>query len=187
MAKTIRNEINRCIREHVSVRQYTFADVLRDRKILERVGETYSAMYQEKGMGKVLLPVNDFLAYAANKSFYLTAAIIDGQEVVYHAYVTDEANTRLLISCSEFRVADKALRNAIGRANKYLHWEDMMFFKDLGVKKYDWGGVSSFENPNGIDKFKMGFGGIPVEYYNITYIFGWKAKLIDLIRKMVRI
>ena len=144
-------------------------------------------MYQEKGMGKVLLSVNNFLAYAAKSNFYLTAASIGGREVVYHAYVTDETHTRLLISCSEFRVANKEMRNAIGRANKYLRWEDMMFFKDLGVKKYDWGGVASFANPNGIDKFKMGFGGTPVEYYNITYNFSRKAKILDLIRKMIRI
>lgn len=55
-------------------------------------------------------------------------------------------------------MADSAMRNAIGRANKYLHWHDWLLLKNIGVIEYDWGGIASYDNPNGIDKFKMSFG-----------------------------
>lgn len=29
----------------------------------------------------------------------------------------------------------------------------------MGVKEYDWGGMASYESPNGINKFRMSFGG----------------------------
>ena len=75
----------------------------------------------------------------------------------YHSCICDDKNIRLLHSCSEFRETDTAFRNAIGRANKYLHWKDMLYFINQHKEKYDWGGISSFDTPNGIDKFKMSF------------------------------
>ena len=55
----------------------------------------------------------------------------------------------------------------IGRANKRLHWEYIKYFKQKGLLRYDWGGISDFENPNGIDEFKLKFGGEKITYYNI--------------------
>ena len=40
-----------------------------------------------------------------------------------------------------FREIDKELQKAIGRANKYLHWQDIKFLKQNNVEKYDWGGA----------------------------------------------
>lgn len=67
--------------------------------------------------------------------------------MVYHSYLTDGYHSSFLHSCSEFRVADKAMRNAIGRANKYLHWNDWLYLKHSGIIEYDWSGISSYENP----------------------------------------
>ena len=55
----------------------------------------------------------------------------------------------------------------MARANKRLHWEDMKLFKERGVSLYDWGGISDPDHPNGIDAFKMKFGGKPLTYYNV--------------------
>ena len=33
--------------------------------------------------------------------------------------------------------------------------------------RYDWGGISDFDNPNGIDEFKLKFGGDKITYYNV--------------------
>ena len=48
---------------------------------------------------------------------------------------------------------------------------------------YDWGGLSSFDNPNGIDTFKMSFGGEKVIYYDETVIKSFKYKLL---RKLLK-
>ncbi|MBQ2936393.1 MAG: hypothetical protein IJD96_09185, partial [Lachnospiraceae bacterium] len=62
---------------------------------------------------------------------------------------------------------ESADQSMIGRANKRLHWEDMKYFKEKGLVRYDWGGISDFENPNGIDEFKLKFGGDKITYYNV--------------------
>ena len=42
----------------------------------------------------------------------------------------------------------------------------MDWFREHGYVLYDWGNISSSTNPNGIDKFKMSFGGEVVTVYN---------------------
>lgn len=37
----------------------------------------------------------------------------------------------------------------------------------MGITQYDWGGIANPEEPNGIDQFKMGFGGEAASYYNV--------------------
>lgn len=39
------------------------------------------------------------------------------------------------------------------------------------------GGISSYSNPNGIDKFKMSFGGEYRKYFNVFAICSKKAKI----------
>lgn len=43
----------------------------------------------------------------------------------------------------------------------------MKLFAGIGIQKYDWGGISSLTEPNGIDVFKMKFGGDLTTYYNV--------------------
>ncbi len=77
------------------------------------------------------------------------------------------------------------MKNAIGRANRALHFYDMQYMKAKGITTYDWGGVMSFEEPGGIDKFKMGFGGTPIDYFNIAIDISLKAKLAAIYRKIL--
>ena len=85
---------------------------------------------------------------------------------MFHSYIYDVHDARLLHSASCFR-EESADQNLIGRANKKLQWEDMKYFKEQGVLRYDWGGISDFDNPNGIDEFKLKFGGDKITYYNV--------------------
>lgn len=94
----------------------------------------------------------------------------DGQNLCGHAYVCDQARARLLYSASLFRhSADSAYRAVVGRAHRYLHWQDITRFKDLGYLIYDFGGLSleeSQEDTKNIDDFKRGFGGQVVTEFN---------------------
>lgn len=73
------------------------------------------------------------------------------------------ANVLLLYSASLFRTSDHATdRAAAGRANRFLHWHDMLHFKMSGCATYDPGGIDvfgrSWETAR-IASFKRGFGG----------------------------
>lgn len=110
--KTLRNEINRSKRENVGIKIYRGKEI--SDAILDEFNKMYHAMYEEKGMLGYYLPINELKAYAANDALVITTAIIGDRSVVYHSYITDNAHSRFLHSCSEFRVVDKAMKNAIG-------------------------------------------------------------------------
>lgn len=175
---TTKYEIRRAIREENKVEIYTSNQIIKDKDIIEDMADIYARMYEEKELGKHKLPVSEMLAYAQNGSLIISSAKIDSTNVVYHSYVSDGSTVRLLHSCSEFRVMDSSKKNAIGRANKLLHYEDIRYFKSIGVKRYDWGGISSYDNPNGIDKFKLSFGGSHIEYNNIVFFKTLKSKVL---------
>ena len=175
--KTVRNEINRSIRENVGISVYRGQEISDD--LLNKFNVMYHDMYEEKGMSGYYLPISELKEYADKDALVITTSEIDGMIVVYHSYITDGYHSRFLHSCSEFRVVDNAMRNAIGRANKYLHWSDWLYLKQMGVIEYDWGGIESYEEPNGIDKFKMAFGGKYNEYYNLFCDCSFRAKIYD--------
>jgi len=140
-------------------------------------------MNKSKGQ-ETRLSIESFKQLLRSNSVYLTEASIEEDPVVYHVYICDGVTTRLLYSCSEFRNELQGLRQSIGRANSYLTWRDFCFFKQIGVSNYDWGGISSFELPNGIDEYKMKFGGERVKYFEGMIPLSLKAKMIEKVQKI---
>ena len=106
--------------------------------------------------------------YINNNCFLISVAEFEKGKV-YHAYFFSDSSTCLWYSASDFR-NQEVDRNLAARANKRLHFEDMKHFKDIGIKLYDWGNVTTQNNanPNGIDKFKASFGGTYTEKYSYT-------------------
>lgn len=101
----------------------------------------------------------------------LTSASKDAEALVWHAYVLTGKFVSIQYSGSYFRGADNEYRALIGRANRWLHWRDILRFKAMGVGRYDWGGL--FEDtctPDraGINYFKSDFRGEHVRVYDCT-------------------
>lgn len=102
------------------------------------------------------------------------------QFLAIHVYVVDEKNTiaRLLYSAtnSELFEENKAL---IGRANRLLHFNDILFFKNEGFERYDLGGYAHNTTDNslkGINKFKAGFGG------EVRKVYNYEPLIINIIK-----
>jgi len=96
----------------------------------------------------------------------------DGEILVWHSYIRCADRVILLNSASLFREkSDTSLRNLIGRANRFTHWNDILAFKRMGMITYDMGGIDvagrSRETSN-IADFKRGFGGSVVPVYSHT-------------------
>ena len=99
---------------------------------------------------------------------------------VFHMYLHDDVKVMLWFSASDFR-NQNVDKHLAGRVNKFLHYQDMIHFKRRGLHYYDWGNISSSLNPNGIDQFKMKFGGELKDVY--SYFVGntlWGRILIIL-------
>jgi lipid II:glycine glycyltransferase (peptidoglycan interpeptide bridge formation enzyme) len=138
----------------------------------------------EKDINKFLKFYNDF-AITKNMAgisradielvspyFYMTQALYKNEAIVMHAYLLDQElkRARLLHSASLYRNIEQSNdRNFIGRANRFLHLEDMLYFKKIGAKIYDLGGYAVDDlnaERQQINEFKKGFGGEIVKESN---------------------
>ena len=99
----------------------------------------------------------------------LSVARSQGHDLVWHAHLIVNERVRLLESASLFRGSDDSeYKKLVGRANRYLHWRDMLRFQAEGALVYDFGGwTPAATHPEiiGINRFKEGFGGQIVQNY----------------------
>lgn len=181
--KTERYQIRKSGRDEVTVEIVAKEDVKGNAVITKQLKEIYEEMYREKGF-HYTFNESLFQAYC-EKNMIVISGVFQGENpLVLHSYVVDEKNARLLHSVSEFR-NENVDASLVGRANKRLHWEDILYFKQQGMITYDWGGISSIENPNGIDTFKMKFGGTLTTYQNMVYGNSFLGKIAILGMKLL--
>jgi len=109
--------------------------------------------------------------------------------LVWHAYHRSNHRATLLYSASLFRKFDSsALRNKIGRANRFQHWQDILRFKAEGISVYDFGGWYEGDRDQerlGINKFKEEFGGEIVKNYICERALTAKAKVFLRVRRLL--
>jgi len=113
----------------------------------------------------------------------------DGKDLVWHAYFRGARRVRLLHSGSVFRDSDdKDFRNLVGRANRCLHWQDMLYFKQRGIVAYDFGGWyvgDSHEDFLRVNQFKREFGGKVEQGYICHQVLTAKARLAFRVVRML--
>lgn len=101
----------------------------------------------------------------------LSAALRGDEPLVWHAHVLCGRTVGLQHTASLFRGQDNDFRALVGRANRWLHWQDMLKFKAMGFARYDWGGLFADESTPeraGINRFKRDFGGEQIRVYECT-------------------
>jgi hypothetical protein len=106
----------------------------------------------------------------------LSYAVSGDTVLAAHSYLVDEnfGIARLMHAGSQ-RLNDGVDKQLTGRANKLLHFKDMLWFKEAGIKIYDFGGYANETTDKGlqgINNFKMSFGGEKVvcnNYSSYTY------------------
>ena len=145
---------------------------------LQEFADFYDAFAAQKGFAPC---DRKWLAAARTaRRLVLSAASRDGEVLVWHAYYSDGRVASLQSSASCFRGRDTAYRALIGRANRWLHWQDMLGFRRMGVGRYDWGGLFEDESTperKGINRFKRDFGGEPVRSYECVLPLTVKGRL----------
>jgi hypothetical protein len=101
----------------------------------------------------------------------LTTSSRNGEILVWHAYIMSGRTTRLHHSASLFRGLDGEKRSLIARANRWLHWRDMLTLKGLGFERFCWGGLFEDESEpehRNINRFKRNFGGREERTFDCT-------------------
>lgn len=184
IGKNYRYEIKRSEKENVEIRSFWGKEFLVEEALFERFRTTYNEMYQMKNLKNTF---NEKLAQSYLKSNHMAVMVsfYAGEPYVFHSYIYNKDYARLLYSTSPFRT-DQEMANMIGRMNKALHWADMKLFRRMGIYTYDWGGISNIEQPNGVDKFKMGFGGEIISHYNVLLGITLKGKIVCFLKDKIR-
>ncbi len=185
-SQTVRYEIKRSLTDDISMLFYTYKDLRDNFNILEDFKNTF-LNYCDICNNQALKKVYDeqkIRSYIDNECVLLSRAEFPNGKV-YHLYVYDENNALLVYSASDHR-KDEIDRNLAGRANKLLHYNDMLFLKSIGLSHYDWGNVASFESPNGIDKFKMSFGGTQMKVYSYFVGNSLLGKFLVFSKKLLK-
>jgi hypothetical protein len=185
----VRNEIRRARKEGVEVENYDSKRLKSYTDIIVEFDEHHLNMCKQKGM-PIKSEYKTLLAYINSNMLAVTIAKHNDSACVYHVYICDSeklSRVRLLHSVSVFReLTENAERNAIGRANRMLHYEDMVLFKKLGYAKYDWGGYSQRPEHINIAEFKAGFGGYVENITRYVFACNWAAKIAVTFKMMLR-
>ncbi len=104
----------------------------------------------------------------------ISIAVYNGNWIAAHSYLTDRESgiVRLMHAASQ-RLNTEVDKQVAGKANKLLHYFDMMQFKQQGFTLYDFGGYANNTTDKGlqgINKFKLSFGGVVTVCKNyVTY------------------
>jgi hypothetical protein len=78
-----------------------------------------------------------------------------------HVYIFDDTRTIFTHVFYNSLITNERIRSD---ANQYLLWNDLLYFSEMGLKYYDFGGINLEKLP-GISQFKLKFGGTIEEYY----------------------
>jgi lipid II:glycine glycyltransferase (peptidoglycan interpeptide bridge formation enzyme) len=138
-------------------------------ELLDKVRSFYNTFAKNKGIGQF---ENIVIEEIKRKNALAVSEVksSDGNTLCYHVYIADGKTAYCKYSASHFRLsADKDFHILVGRANRYLHWTDIRFFKKNGYQVYDFAGLTLDKNNkvlNNIDRFKREFGGSVVTKYN---------------------
>lgn len=111
----------------------------------------------------------------------------NGEMLAGHLYFADGDRARMFYSCSRRFMDNGIPKNEIGRANRYLHWRDILYFKKNNYKLYDFFGLSLDErniDQQNINQFKRSFGGEEVVEYRSFIPKSLKGNLLILLLKL---
>ena len=131
-----------------------------------------------------MLALGDFVA--------MSFAENNGQIIASHSYLIDK-NLGIVrgIHSGTRRLHENADKSLVGRAHKYLVVSDILHFKKMGFKVFDFGGYvkdTHDASMKGINSFKLFFGGkivTCINYYSYGYWFLKKlSKLIGTSGKL---
>lgn len=162
-SKQYRNQVRQAEKEGVTA-------------IYNRDIKTFVPFFNEFAKTKNISLTSERRLEEMGETLMLSHAVLNGQVLVSHSYFYDQETLVVhTYHSASVRFSDTIDKNLVGKANKYLHYQDMLYFQSKGVKTYDFGGYAGPKDTRdlqGVNDFKLGFGGkvVPcVNYMTIPY------------------
>jgi lipid II:glycine glycyltransferase (peptidoglycan interpeptide bridge formation enzyme) len=177
------NQINRTFKYHIhkaeSIGIITNVDYSPTPQKCNEIMSAFSVFADKKG-----IEWNSKRITALQKlnKLIISEAFLKEEKIVTHVCLHDGHRVVLLHSYHPHNFTDEKIK---GYANKFLHWKDIVSFKNFGLKLYDFGGINMQQHP-GISKFKLSFGGNVVDCYSHIKVNPLLALAINLYKRLRR-
>ena len=158
-----------------------------DPAVIDEFEQVYELFAVKKGLPGLNRPMMEGLAKAGALDIS-SARDRQGNTLVYHAYYRDSNRASQLESPSLYRTfTDSTMRNFCGRANRYLTWQNILRYREQGLKSYDFGGWyhGSDRDLLNINDFKRGFGGRIAREYQCEQIVTLKGRVVLGVAKLL--
>ncbi len=180
-----RNQVNRARKEEVIFDSWTAPPA----GIIDEFFSFFAEFTRERGLEETAANANWLRRYAAQQGILLTrASDADRKPLVWHSYYRNAEWVRQLQSVSFFSSSqEKEQRNAVARANRFLHWMDMLECRRLGIAHFDFGGFYSGDSDQKllrVNAFKQEFGGIRTLRYHSILPVSLKGKALLKARRL---
>lgn len=137
----------------------------------------YNEFASERGLTK--LKYHHLELLVARELLALSCVISEkGDCLVWHGYYQNHKIASLFYSSSTNN--KEVSSSLLGRANRYLHWQDILKFKEIGITSYDFCGWYTGESDNkllAINQFKEEFGGSIIKKYNFNEAMTLQGKI----------
>ncbi|MEQ8235739.1 MAG: hypothetical protein ABRQ23_03055 [Syntrophomonadaceae bacterium] len=165
ISRKCRQMVKQAEQDGITTIVYCSRELRNNENILKEFCSRHDKMYEQKGIQTIFN--HDLVKkYMEANMLIVSVASFGGQNIAFHSYIISDQIARGLYSVSNYR-ENGPDRHIVVKANTYLHYQDLLYFSKEGLSIYDWGGVQSFDEPSGIDRFKMKFGGERRTNYNI--------------------
>ena len=138
----------------IQIKIFDSEEIKNNPQILSDCKRLYEKMFSDKGM-KVTFNTKLSEKYVKHNSFCVAMAY-DKIPIGFSAIIHNDSNARLYVAAFDFR-NDLMDSQVLSRGHQRLDWELLRWCKKKGITAFDFGGVNSFEEPNGIAQFKMKF------------------------------
>jgi hypothetical protein len=177
----------RYIRRVVAEDHLTFEGCCTDEETIEKFVIYYNEFAQIKGIPQIRS--KKLKEYASIGRLDISKVLdADGGVISWLVYYKDSGRVRALYNCSNYvQSQDTSYRNLIGRANRFLHWQDMLKFKAQQITDYDLGGWYPGDKDLaklGINRFKEGLGGAIVKNFNQEFGVTLKGKIYIFLNRI---
>jgi hypothetical protein len=120
----------------------------------------------------------------------ISAALSEGKPLVWRCHMRAAGRARALHKASLYRSANEpAARTMMGRASRYLQWQDILYYQGLGMRLYDFGGWYHGHTDADllrINNFKAQFGGQVVREFHCARAASWRGRAVLSARALRR-
>lgn len=177
------NSINNTFKYHIRKAQLLNFKYISNTKASIQDCKKLIHSFKKFAAEKKITPMNQRRIFALQKSGNIIITKIKNEDIdiATHVYLFDEQR---IILMHTFHNLDHTKHQERGYANKFLHWKDILLFKEMSFKVYDFGGID-LEKVPGISNFKLSFGGTIEEvnsYVRIAPLFKLFFKLYKFLR-----